>query len=116
MLEHYSDTMPLEDAYTHYLDRLLDDSASTCSNAKLLYYYLCLERNITLVAKNVHMHRNSVIYRIQKIQDTLALDLDDPEVRLRLMISFKILEMTGRIPRWEVPKGDSDPGSSVYQE
>ena len=102
MLEHYSETMPLEDTYTHYLDRLLDDCGSAPSNAKLLYYYLCLERNISLVAKQVHMHRNSVIYRVQKIHDMLSLDLDDPEVRLRLLISFKILEMTGRIPHWEV--------------
>ncbi|MFQ9556244.1 MAG: helix-turn-helix domain-containing protein [Oscillospiraceae bacterium] len=69
MLEHYADTMPLEDTYTHYLDRLMDDNNSVCSNIKLLYYFLCSERNISLTAKHVHMHRNSVIYRIQKIQD-----------------------------------------------
>ena len=56
--------------------------------------------------------RNSVIYRIQKIQDILALDLDDPDVRLRLMISFKILEMTSRIPHWETPHGENDAGNS----
>ena len=76
MLEHYADTMPLEDTYTHYLDRLMDDNNSVCSNIKLLYYFLCSERNISLTAKHVHMHRNSVIYRIQKIQDILALDQD----------------------------------------
>ena len=118
MLEHYADTMPLEDTYTHYLDRLMDDNNSVCSNIKLLYYFLCSERNISLTAKHVHMHRNSVIYRIQKIQDILALDLDDPDVRLRLMISFKILEMTGRIPHWETPHGENDAGNSgiVHQE
>ena len=61
MLEHYADTMPLEDTYTHYLDRLMDDNNSVCSNIKLLYYFLCSERNISLTAKHVHMHRNSVI-------------------------------------------------------
>ena len=50
-----------------------------------------------MTAKRMHMHRNSIIYRLQKIQDVLELDLDDPDVRLRLMISFRILEMTGRI-------------------
>lgn len=66
MLEHYADTMPLEDTYTHYLDRLMDDNNSVCSNIKLLYYFLCSERNISLTAKHVHMHRNSVIYRISE--------------------------------------------------
>lgn len=34
------------------------------------------------------------------------------------MISFKILEMTGRIPHWETPYGENDTGSSgiVHQE
>lgn len=96
----------------------MDDNNSVCSNIKLLYYFLCSERKISLTAKHVHMHRNSVIYRIQKIQDILALDLDDPDVRLRLMISFKILEMTGRIPHWETPHGENDAGNSgiVHQE
>lgn len=108
ILQHYSEIMPLEDAYTHYIDRLIDDNNGACSNVKLLYFYLCSERNISLTAKHVHMHRNSVIYRIQKIQDILALDLDNPDVRLRLMISIKILEMTGRIPRWEPPHGENE--------
>lgn len=112
MLEHYSEIMPLEDAYTRYLDRLIDDNNGSCSNLKLLYYYLCSERNISLTAKYVHMHRNSVIYRIQKIQDLLSLNLDDPDVRLRLLISFKILEMTDRIPHWDFPRINSDPDIS----
>ena len=43
------------------------------------------------------MHRNGVLYRIQKIHDILRLDLESADVRLRLMISFKILEMKGRV-------------------
>ena len=105
MLQNYAQEVPLEDVYIRYLDRLMDDNSSTCSNIKLLYYYLCSERNISLTAKNVHMHRNSVIYRIQKIQDILALNLDDPDIRLRLMVSFKVLEMLNKIPHWDVSEG-----------
>ena len=105
MLQNYAQEIPLEDVYIRYLDRLMDDNSSTCSNIKLLYYYLCSERNISLTAKNVHMHRNSVIYRIQKIQDILALNLDDPDIRLRLMVSFKVLEMLNKIPHWDVSEG-----------
>ena len=39
------------------------------------------------------MHRNSVIYRLGKIQEILGFDLNDPDVRLRVLISFKILEL-----------------------
>lgn len=110
ILRHYTDVMPLEDTYTHYIDRLIDDNNGACSNVKLLYYYLCSERNISLTAKHMHMHRNSVIYRLQKIEGALSLDMDDPDVRLRLLISLKILEMLGKIPRWEPPREADDGG------
>lgn len=34
------------------------------------------------------VHRNTVLYRLQRIQDLTGLDLDDPEVRLRLHLAF----------------------------
>lgn len=107
MLRHYSEEIPISDVYIRYLDRLMDDNNSSCSNIKLLYHYLCAERNISLTAKNVHMHRNSVIYRIQKIQDLLSLNLDDPDVRLHLMLSLKILELLNRIPHWGATESES---------
>ena len=73
------------------------EAGGAYSNLQLLYYYISSERNISLTAKKAHMHRNSIIYRLRKIQDMLEIDLDDPDVRLRLMISFKILEMSGRL-------------------
>lgn len=103
MLRNYACVMPLEDTYTPYIDKLLEDNNGACSNVKILYYYLSTERNISMTAKYVHMHRNSVIYRIQKIHDMLNLDLDDPNVRLRLQLSMKMLEMLGRIPHWDTP-------------
>ena len=42
------------------------------------------------------MHRNSVIYRIARIREQLNIDFGDPDARLRLLISFKILEMADR--------------------
>lgn len=64
-----------------YLDQLAGERGYSNSNLLLLYHYLNTERNISLTAKRVHMHRNSVIYRLQRIQDVLNLDLDDPDVR-----------------------------------
>ncbi len=57
------------------------------------------------------MHRNGVLYRIQKIHDMLKLNLESPDVRLRLLISFKILEMEGRISL--EPFEDADEGGGV---
>ena len=101
MLSNYREKFSLEDISVRYIDSLIDEKGYGNSNLVLLYYYLNTERNISLTAKLVHMHRNSVIYRLQKIQDMLHLNLDDPNVRLRLMITFKILQMEGKLPELE---------------
>lgn len=111
MLQKYDETIPLQSVYTSYLDELDDGKGGAFSNLELLYVYLISERNIALTARRVHMHRNGVLYRIQKIHDTLKLDLDSADVRLRLMISFKILELKGRIKLG--PFNDSDEGNGV---
>ena len=97
--------------YTSYLDELDDGKGGSYSNLELLYVYLISERNIALTARRVHMHRNGVLYRIQKIHDMLKLNLESPDVRLRLLISFKILEMEGRISL--EPFEDADEGGGV---
>lgn len=112
MFSCYQTKFPLEDITVRYLSRLSKENDSTNYNALLLYHYLETERNISMTAKLMHMHRNSVIYRLQKIQDTLNLDLDDPDVRMRLMISFKILQMEGKFPEFETPQRDT--GSDCF--
>ena len=96
-----------------YLSQLSDEKGYANSNLLLLYHYLNTERNISLTAKHVHMHRNSVIYRLQKIQDILNLDLDDPDVRMRLMITFKIMQMQGKLPAMDSEPVESEHGDRL---
>ena len=55
-----------------------------------LYEYLRLERNVVATAKHLLIHRNSMIYRLQRLEDLLNLDLDDINVRMYLMLSYHI--------------------------
>ena len=55
-----------------------------------LYQYLLAERNVVATAKALFIHRNSMIYRLQRIQQLLDVDLDDPNVRLYLLLSYQI--------------------------
>lgn len=112
MLECYREKFALDDVIVRYLDQLAGERGYSNSNLLLLYHYLNTERNISLTAKRVHMHRNSVIYRLQRIQDVLNLDLDDPDVRLRLMITFKILRMEGKLPEITDEQPEPDNGGS----
>ena len=95
MLESYANSshFPLNKMYFQRLSLLMDAKNYKNSNLYLMRTYLINERNISRTAKLLYMHRNSVIYRIAKIRDLLDVDLDDPDVRLRLFMSFKILEL-----------------------
>lgn len=93
MIESYSEKYSLEDMFVQKLRLLENKDEGSFNNLNLLRNYLLSERNLSVTARLLHMHRNSVIYRIGKISDILGVDMDDPDVRLRLLISFKILEM-----------------------
>lgn len=54
--------------------------------------YLLNERDIPKAAQELIVHRSTLIYRIKKIQTMFSLDLDDPEQRLYLLISLKLME------------------------
>lgn len=93
MLDKYKESVPLETIYVQKLKLLENSGDYRHSNLFLLKIFLMTERNISATAKAMFMHRNSVIYRVAKIQETLNLNLNDPDVRLHLMISFKILDI-----------------------
>ncbi len=93
MLDDYKKRYALEDMFVQKLRLLENPAEERYDNLSLLRNYLLTERSISTTAKIMHMHRNSVIYRLGKIQDILGLDLNDPDVRLRLLISYKILEL-----------------------
>lgn len=96
MIDSYSQRFPLEKMYVQDLVLLMDAKNYKSSNLYLLHTYLANERNISQTAKALYMHRNSVIYRIARIREQLDIDFDDPDARLRLLISFKILELADR--------------------
>lgn len=55
------------------------------------YQYLLYERSPSKTATKLTMHKNNVIYRVSKIEELVQLDLNDPEVRLKLLLAYKYL-------------------------
>ena len=45
--------------------------------------------NSTKAAEKLHLHRNSLLYRLNQARELLAQDLDDPETRLMLQLAIK---------------------------
>ena len=57
-----------------------------------LRVFLQSERNIPEASKTLIIHRTTLVYRIKRIQALTGLNLDDPEQRLYLQLSLKLLE------------------------
>lgn len=55
-----------------------------------LFYYLLWERNQVETARHMFIHRNTLVYRINRIQELFLVDLDNPAVRLHLLLSYFI--------------------------
>ena len=67
---------------------VLEDSrsGSAVDNVQLLYTYLANQCNATSTARELHMHRNNVIYRIARLQERYELDLEDCMQRTLLLM------------------------------
>src|SRR2546428_368544 len=57
---------------------------------KTLGAYLATNGSPTDAADRLHLHRNTVLYRLGRIEDLLQADLRDAEVRLSLHLALKI--------------------------
>lgn len=69
------------------------DSTNSTDFAKTLYTYLKCERNTTLTADELFIHRNTLQYRIRRIKDLIQVDLDNSDIRSHLMLSYLILNV-----------------------
>ncbi len=49
--------------------------------------------NLSEMARTMHFHRNSLLYRLNRIESLLGRSLEDPEVRLSLQIALKIHQL-----------------------
>jgi len=63
---------------------------------EVLYAYLRCERNAAEAAKSLYMHRNTMLYKVRKIEEIIGQSLDDPTLRERLLFSYHVLEYMRR--------------------
>jgi hypothetical protein len=71
------------------------DHAHSTQYFNTLYTYLKHERNLVATAAALYIHRNSLVYRIGRIQELIDVDLDDYAVRNYLLLSYQCHE-TGK--------------------
>jgi len=57
-----------------------------------LYVYLTNERNLSTSANILYIHRNTLLYRLNRINDLVTVDLNNPDVRAHIMLSCQMME------------------------
>lgn len=58
-----------------------------------LRVYLQTNCNIAASAKKLYIHRNSMIYRIKRLEEEFHIDFSDVDTRLQLLMSYKIYDI-----------------------
>lgn len=82
--------------YYAALKKLHDyDQQHNVNNLSLLYVYLICESRPTDTANALFMSRNNVVYRIDRIQEMLNMDLKSASVRFKLMTSYVMMQLYG---------------------
>lgn len=76
--------------------KLIDyDKKYNTDYLETLYSYIANFKNQTELAKVMNIHRNTLYYRISKIEEIINIDLNNIDDFVSIYLSFKILEYTG---------------------
>lgn len=78
------------------------DSENHTELMKTLYYYITNLKALLKTKDILRIHRNTLVYRINKIRELANIDLEDGETFFQLYISFKGLEYLARQENREV--------------
>ncbi len=97
-LELLSQQIPLRSAcHPAILALQRYDEKNESNYVETLQEYLRSDCNVTKASNLLHMHRNTLLYRINKIEKSiLGMELDKNELREELKFSFRCLEFAAR--------------------
>lgn len=77
------------------LGRIDDEKGSSLT--KTLFCYVKHRQDVTSAAKAMHVHYNTLKYRISRICEATGIDLDNPDVVFQIMLAEQALNLLNRI-------------------
>ena len=94
LLDANINNQALEEFFEKCLGPLfLHDCDNGTAYLSTLEYYFVHNANVTETSKAMFIHRNTLIYRIDRIQEIIGLDIKHSEDILRIQIALKILRI-----------------------
>lgn len=73
-----------------------DDRIKGTEFYRSLKEYLLLRNNVSMTAKKLFIHRNTMIYRLSRVTEFLGVDINDPATANNLLISMILQEIERR--------------------
>lgn len=73
-----------------------DDKLKGTDFYRSLKEYLLLRNNVSMTAKKLFIHRNSMIYRLAKVSEILGVDINEPFIANNLLVSMILQEAERR--------------------
>ncbi|HVI40823.1 MAG TPA: helix-turn-helix domain-containing protein, partial [Anaerovoracaceae bacterium] len=58
-----------------------------------LYHYLSYGRSLQKTAEKLHIHKNTVTYRISRIKEMFGIDLDDYQLCIRFHYAYLLIQL-----------------------
>ncbi|NTV91619.1 MAG: hypothetical protein HGA22_14875, partial [Clostridiales bacterium] len=82
-------------SFCHPAIKLLEehDKRHESDYVKSLYTFLSNDKKLIETSNVLHVHRNTLSSRMEKISEIMQLDLEDPEISFHLLLSFKIMQL-----------------------
>jgi len=105
--EHYGHDKLVYLAHPVVMEIMRYDMAHNSDMRDFLFTYIANDCSILNTSRVLHMHRNTVIYKLKKIQDILGIDLRDFTLRRELMFSCQVMQYTENIQhrRFKIDSG-----------
>lgn len=72
-----------------------EDQRNGTDFVRILTEYLDNNMSIADTARKLFMHRNTLLYRLDRLKERLDMNLDDPDVRLLLTMSLRFMKLSG---------------------
>ena len=85
----------LRDHVTHVLGPLVGNGGQRHRDLLATLDVVVSSRGLGEAAARLHVHRHTVVYRIDRLRELLGVDLDDPEERHRLWLALQGLRLLG---------------------
>jgi sugar diacid utilization regulator len=78
---------------SHNLGRLMDPKVRNREQLLDTLEAYLVTGSVKEAASSLHLHRHTVLYRLEKLRELLGGDLDSPPVRLRLQLAFDLRKL-----------------------